>query len=52
MPTKKRKRTIYIHPEIDKTMRVIAVEEDRYFGDVAEDAFRLYIDKRKKEKKK
>jgi hypothetical protein len=51
MPSTRRKRTIYIDPEIDKTIRVLAVEEDRYFGDVAEDAFRLYIEKKRKEKK-
>jgi hypothetical protein len=50
MPSKRRKRTIYIDPEIDKTIRVLAVEEDRYFGDVAEDAFRLYIEKKRKKR--
>jgi len=29
----------------------LAVEEDRPFGEVAEDAFRLYLDKKRKEKK-
>jgi hypothetical protein len=48
---KKRKRTIYIDPEIDKMMRVAAVEDDRYFGECAEEAFRLYLDKRRRERK-
>ncbi|MGA9152804.1 MAG: hypothetical protein WBZ36_19685 [Candidatus Nitrosopolaris sp.] len=49
---KKRKRTIYIDPEIDKQMRVAAVEDDKYFGVCAEEAFRLYLDKRRIERKK
>ena len=47
----KRKRTIYIDPEIDKQMRVAAVEDDKFYGEYAEEAFRLFLDKRRKEKK-
>jgi hypothetical protein len=46
-----RKRTIYINEEIDKEMRVAAVKDDRPFGAYAEEAFRLFLDKRRKEKK-
>lgn len=35
--------------EVDKQMRVAAVEDDRYFGDYAEEAFRLFLDKRRRE---
>ena len=35
---KRRKRTIYIDPDIDKQMRVAAVE-----GEHAEEAFRLFL---------
>ena len=30
------KRTIYIDQEIDKQMRVAAVEEDKFYGEYAE----------------
>jgi hypothetical protein len=36
----KRKRTIYIDQEIDKQMRVAAVEDDMFYGQYAEEAFR------------
>ena len=48
---KRRKRTIYIDSEIDKQMRVAAVEDDKFYGQYAEEAFRLFLDKRRKEKK-
>ena len=48
---KRRKRTIYIDQEIDKQMRVAAVEDDKFYGEYAEEAFRLFLDKRRKEKK-
>jgi len=48
---KRRKRTIYINQEIDKQMRVAAVEDDKFYGQYAEEAFRLFLDKRRKEKK-
>ena len=47
----KRKRTIYIEEDIDKMMRVAAVEDDKFYGEYAEEAFRLFLDKRRKEKK-
>jgi hypothetical protein len=47
----KRKRTIYIEEDIDKQMRVAAVEDDRFYGEYAEEAFRLFLDKRRREKK-
>jgi hypothetical protein len=47
----RRKRTIYIDQEIDKQMRVAAVENDKFYGEYAEEAFRLFLDKRRKEKK-
>ena len=46
---KRRKRTIYIDQEIDKQMRVAAVEDDKFYGEYAEEAFRLFLDKRRKE---
>jgi len=46
-----RKRTIYISEDVDKQMRVAAVEDDKPFGIYAEEAFRLFLDKRRKEKK-
>jgi len=48
---KRRKRTIYIDSDIDKQMRVAAVEDDKFYGEYAEEAFRLFLDKRRKEKK-
>jgi hypothetical protein len=48
---KRKKRTIYIDPEIDKQIRVAATEDDKRFSDYAEEAFRLFLDKRKKEVK-
>jgi hypothetical protein len=47
----KRKRTIYIEEDIDKQMRVAAVEDDKFYGEYAEEAFRLFLDKRRREKK-
>jgi hypothetical protein len=47
----RRKRTIHIDQEIDKQMRVAAVEDDKFYGEYAEEAFRLFLDKRRKEKK-
>jgi hypothetical protein len=47
----KRKRTIYIEEDIDKQMRVAAVEDDKFYGEYAEEAFRLFLDKKRKEKK-
>ena len=47
----KRKRTIYIDQEIDKQMRVAVVEDDKFYGEYAEEAIRLFLDKRRKEKK-
>ena len=47
----RRKRTIYIDQEIDKQMRVSAVEDDKFYGEYAEEAFRLFLNKRRKEKK-
>jgi hypothetical protein len=47
----KRKRTIYIEENIDKQMRVAAVEDDKFYGEYAEEAFRLFLDKKRKEKK-
>jgi hypothetical protein len=47
----RRKRTIYIDPGVDKQMRVAAVEDDKPFGVYAEEAFRLFLDKRRREKK-
>jgi hypothetical protein len=32
-------------------MRVAAVEEDKFYGQYAEEAFRLFLDKRRKEKR-
>jgi hypothetical protein len=46
----RRKRTIYIEEDIDKQMRVAAVEDDKFYGEYAEEAFRLFLDKRRKEK--
>ena len=46
----RKKRTIYIDPEIDKQIRVAATEDDKRFSDYAE-AFRLFLDKRRKEMK-
>jgi hypothetical protein len=46
-----RKRTIYIDQEIDKQMRVAAVGDDKPFGAYAEEAFRLFLNKRCNEKK-
>ena len=34
---KRRKRTIYIDQEIDKQMRVAAVEDDKFYGEYAEE---------------
>ncbi|MGC2570185.1 MAG: hypothetical protein WA364_01645 [Candidatus Nitrosopolaris sp.] len=34
---KRRKRTIYIDSEIDKQMRVAAVEDDKFYGEYAEE---------------
>jgi hypothetical protein len=48
---KRRKRTIYIDSDIDKQMRIAAVEDDKFYGQYAEEAFRLFLDKRRKEKK-
>jgi hypothetical protein len=48
---KRRKRTIYIDHEIDKQMRVAAIEDDKFYGQYAEETFRLFLDKRRKEKK-
>jgi hypothetical protein len=49
---KRRKRTIYIDQEIDKQMRVAAVEDDKFYGQYAEEAFRLFVEsERRKEKK-
>jgi hypothetical protein len=48
---KRRKRTIYIDSGIDKQMRIAAVEDDKFYGQYAEEAFRLFLDKRRKEKK-
>jgi len=48
---KRRKRTIYIDSDIDKQMRVAAVEDDKFYGEYAEEAFRLFLDKRRKERK-
>ena len=50
MKKKVHKRTIYIDDAIDKQMRVAAVEDDKAFGVYAEEAFRLFLDKRRKEK--
>jgi len=47
---KVRKRTIYIDEGVDKQMRVAAVEDDKAFGVYAEEAFRLFLDKRRKER--
>ena len=47
----RKKRTIYIDPEIDKQIRVAATEDDKRFSDYAEEAFRLFLDKRRKEMK-
>ena len=33
---KRRKKTIYIDQEIDKQMRVAAVEDDKFYGQYAE----------------
>ena len=35
---KRRKRTIYIDQEIDKQMRVAAVEDDKFYGEYEEEA--------------
>jgi len=43
----KRKRTIYIDKEEDKQMRVAAVEDDKFYGEYADEAFRLFLDKRR-----
>jgi hypothetical protein len=40
----KRKRTIYIEEDIDKQMRVAAVEDDKFYGEYTEEAFRLFLD--------
>jgi hypothetical protein len=48
----KRKRTIYIEEDIDKLMRVAAVEDDRFYGEYAEEAFRLFLHKRRREKER
>jgi hypothetical protein len=45
-----RKRTIYIDHEIDKQMRVAAVEDDKFYGEYAEEAFRSFLDQRRKER--
>jgi hypothetical protein len=47
----RKKRTIYIDPEIDKQIRVAATEDDKRFSDYAEEAFRLFLEKRRKEMK-
>ena len=47
---KRRKRTIYIDSDIDKQMRVAAVEDDKFYGEYAEQAFRLFLDKKRKER--
>jgi len=47
----KRKRTIHIEEDVDKLMRVAAVEDDKFYGEYAEAAFRLFLDKRRKEKR-
>jgi hypothetical protein len=49
---KVRKRTIYIDEGVDKQMRIAAVEDDKPFGVYAEEAFRLFLDKRKERKDK
>jgi hypothetical protein len=49
---KRRKRTIYIEEDIDKQMRVAAVEDDKFYGEYAEEAFRLFLDKRRKDKER
>jgi hypothetical protein len=46
----KRKRTIYIEEDVDKQIRVAAVEDDKFYGEYAEEAFRLFLDIRRKEK--
>jgi hypothetical protein len=38
---KRRKRTIYIDQEIDKQMRVAAVEDDKFYGQYAEEERRF-----------
>ena len=48
---KLRKRTIYIDEGIDKQMRVAAVEDDKPFGAYAEEAFRLFLNRRQNEKR-
>jgi len=48
---KRRKRTIYIDQEVDKQMRVAAVEDGKFYGQYAEEAFLLFLDKRRKEKR-
>jgi hypothetical protein len=40
----KRKLTIYIEEDIDKQMRVAAVEDDKFYGEYTEEAFRLFLD--------
>ena len=47
----KRKRTIYIEEHIDKMVRVAAVEDDKLYGEYAEGASRLFLDKRRTETK-
>ena len=38
----KRKRTIYIEEDVDE---LIHVEDDKFYGEYAEEAFRLFLDR-------
>ena len=52
MATKKAKVTIYIDPEIEKSVRIAAIQDEKRFGAWVEEGFRDKLDKRRKEKKK
>jgi predicted HicB family RNase H-like nuclease len=50
--TKKAKVTIYIDPELEKLVRIAAIQDEKRFGTWVEEAFQDRLDKRRKERKK
>jgi predicted HicB family RNase H-like nuclease len=52
LATKKAKVTIYIDPELEKSIRIAAIQDEKRFGTWVEEAFEDRLDKRRKERKK
>jgi len=42
----------HIDPELEKSFRIAAIQDEKRFGTWVEEAFRDKLDKRRKEKKK